>query len=82
MNTLFLNTLYDENAVCHFAIGKGFAECIKDGLTMSDEELVAKGINDSLLHVDFMIGTSDLSVVATTVDKKEVIIFKDGNFVF
>lgn len=82
MNIIFYNTLFDENAVCHFAIGKGFSECIKDGLEMNKEQLKEKGINDSLLHVDFMIGTSDLTIVATTKDGKEVNIFEAGNFVF
>lgn len=82
MNTLFYNTLFDENASCHLAIGKGFSECIKDGLTMNKEQLLAKGINDSLTHVDFMIGTIDLNIVGTTEDNQEVIIFKNGNFVF
>ena len=82
MKTLFYNTLYDENAACHLAIGKGFGECIKDGLKLSKEQLLEKGINDSLTHVDFMIGTSDLNITGTTKDGKEVLIFKDGNFAF
>jgi len=82
MNILFYNTLFDENAACHLALGKGFAECIKDGLTMSKEELYAHGINQSLTHVDFMIGTDDLSIIATTHDGKGIVIFEDGNFAF
>lgn len=82
MKTLFYNTLFDENASCHLAIGKGFSECIKDGLTMSKEELLEKGINDSLTHVDFMIGTSDLNIVGETRDGQIVKIFENGNFVF
>lgn len=82
MNLLFYNTLYDENAVCHLALGLGFGECIKDGLTMSKEELKAKGINDSLTHVDFMIGTKDLKITGLTKDRKTVDIFIDGNFAF
>lgn len=82
MNTLFYSTLYDENAACHFAIGIGFNECIKNGLTMTKEQLLEKGINDSLTHVDFMIGTSDLKIVGTTKTGQKVDIFVDGNFVF
>ncbi|WP_296875165.1 aminopeptidase, partial [Thomasclavelia sp.] len=63
LKTLFYNTLYDENAACHLALGKGFSECIKDGLSLNKEQLLEKGINDSLTHVDFMIGTSDLKIV-------------------
>lgn len=82
MKTLFYHTLYDENASCHLAIGKGFGECIKDGLTMTKEQLLEKGINDSLTHVDFMIGTSDLKIVGKTKENQEVLIFENGNFVF
>lgn len=82
MHTLFYNTLYDENAACHFAIGIGFNECIKDGLAMTKEQLLEKGINDSLTHVDFMMGTSDLKIVGTTKDGQKVDIFVEGNFVF
>lgn len=80
-NILFYNTLFDENASCHLAIGKGFGECIENGLEMNKEQLFSKGINDSLTHVDFMIGTSDLSIVATLENGEEMVIFKDGNFV-
>lgn len=82
MNITFLNTLFDENAVCHFAIGKGFSECIVGGYEMTKEELQEKGINDSLLHVDFMIGTNDLHIVASSKDGQEIEVFKEGNFVF
>ena len=82
MNILFYNTLFDENAVCHFAIGKGFPECYTGGLEMTKEQLLEKGINDSLTHVDFMIGTEDLKIVGKTKDGKEVEIFVDGNFAF
>lgn len=82
MGILFYNTLFDENASCHLAIGKGFAECIEGGLEMNKQELFEKGINDSLIHVDFMIGTKDLSIVATLENGDEMIIFKDGNFAF
>lgn len=79
---LFYNTLFDENASCHLAIGKGFSECIKNGLSMNKEQLYAKGINDSLTHVDFMIGTKDLSIIATLENGEEFVIFKDGNYNF
>lgn len=82
LGILFYNTLFDENASCHLAIGRGFSECIKNGLEMDKQELFAKGINDSLTHVDFMIGTKDLSIVATLEDGREFVVFKDGNFAF
>ena len=82
LNILFYNTLFDENAACHLAIGKGFCEAIENGYEMTKEELFEKGINDSLTHVDFMIGTKDLSIVATLENGEEVDIFKDGNYAF
>lgn len=82
MGILFYNTLFDENASCHLALGKGFSECIKNGLSMNKDQLFEKGINDSLTHVDFMIGTKDLSIVATLEDGSQMPIFKQGNFVF
>jgi len=76
---LFYNTLFDENAACHIAFGEAYP-CLKGGKEMSKDELKARGLNDSFTHVDFMIGTSDLSIVGTTYDGKEIPIFIDGNF--
>lgn len=80
MGILFYNTLFDENAACHFALGKGFPECIENGLTMTPEQLEQKGMNDSATHVDFMFGTGDLCV--TGFDKKgnAVPVFRDGGW--
>lgn len=77
---LFFNTLFDENASCHFALGKAYPICVEGGEAMSVEELKAAGANDSLTHVDFMVGTDDLEIVGITEDNKEVQIFKNGNF--
>lgn len=79
---LFWNTLYDENASCHFALGMGFTNTVKDYDKYTKDELTKMGINDSMIHVDFMIGSKDLSIVATTFDGKNVPIFKDGNWAF
>ena len=79
---LFWNTLFDENAACHFALGAGFPECYPGGLEMSHEELTAAGVNDSMIHVDFMIGTRDLSIVGIDAKGKRTQIFKDGNWAF
>lgn len=76
----FGTTLIDENASCHIALGAGFAECIKNGLNMSTEELKKYGINDSKQHVDFMIGTEDLNIVGETIDGETIPIFENGNF--
>ena len=76
---VFEETLFDENASCHLALGNGFKECIKNGNTLSDTELMNKGINVSKNHVDFMIGTGDLEIEAETNQGKKLI-FKKGNF--
>ena len=77
---IFKTTLFDENASCHLALGAGFNECIKDGLNMSEEELLSHGINQSKNHVDFMVGTKDMHIEALT-ENGMIDIFKDGNFV-
>ena len=77
---LFYNTLFDENASCHLAFGKGYSQCIKGGEKMSEEELKEKGLNMSIAHVDFMLGTADLNIMGKTRDGKEVPIFVNGNF--
>lgn len=78
---LFLNTLFDENASCHFAFGAAYP-CIYGAEKMSEEELTEKGMNNSITHVDFMIGTSDLNIVGTTYNGKEIAVFENGNFAF
>ncbi len=80
LNTLFYNTLFDENASCHFAIGRAFPGCIKGGDKMTREQQEKAGLNNSLEHVDFMVGTRDLSIVATTEKGEEIVIFKDGDW--
>lgn len=78
-NLIFNTTLFDENASCHLALGSGFPECLKDGINMNDDELRKNGVNISSTHVDFMVGTNDLSIIAETVNG-QVQIFKNGNF--
>ena len=79
-NQVFLETLFDENAACHLALGTGFPECIKNGPKLTIEELQNKGINYCLNHVDFMIGTEDLNITGITYDDKEIPIFENGNY--
>ncbi len=79
---LFYNTLFDENASCHLALGRGFNECLRGYEHMSKEEIKHKGINDSVIHVDFMIGSEDLEIVGVTKSGERVQIFKDGNWAF
>ena len=63
---LFLNTLFDENAACHIALGQAYSSCLKDGDKLTPEELAAKGANDSLIHVDWMIGSGEVDVDGIT----------------
>lgn len=79
---LFYNTLFDENASCHLALGRGFNDCIEGYENLSNEECHALGVNNSMIHVDFMIGSKDMSIVGVTKDGKRVQIFKDGNWAF
>ena len=76
---LFYNTLFDENAACHIAFGEAYP-CLQGGQEMSKDELKARGLNDSITHVDFMVGTPDLSIVGTTHDGREIPVFVNGNF--
>lgn len=78
---LFYNTLFDENAACHLAFGDSYP-CIKGGSDMSKEDRAAHGLNESIVHVDFMIGTPDLCITGVTHDNKEIPVFIDGNFAF
>lgn len=77
---LFYNTLFDENAACHLAIGRAYPVCIQGGDSMSPEQLQAAGVNDSLTHEDFMVGTQDLSIVGVKDDGTEIPVFVNGNF--
>ena len=79
---LFYNTLFDENASCHLALGHGFTNCIKGYENMTKEELTKLGVNDSLIHVDFMIGSRDLEVVGITSRGTRVPILTYGNWAF
>lgn len=79
LGILFYNTLYDENASCHFAFGKAYP-CIEGAEEMDREQLLAAGINESITHQDFMVGTRDLRITGQTKDGRSVPIFVDGNF--
>ena len=79
---LFYETLFDENAACHLALGMGFADTIKDFDKYTLEECRKMGVNDSMIHEDFMIGSADLDIDAVTRDGKTVPIFRKGNWAF
>ena len=79
---LFFNTLYDENAVCHLAVGMGFMDCLTDYHNRTLEEGRQLGINDSMIHTDFMIGCDTMNIDAICADGKVVRIFENGNWAF
>lgn len=78
---IFNETLFDENASCHLALGRGFVECLSDVENPTDDELRDLGVNVSNSHVDFMVGTEDLEIVGVTDDNKEITILENGNLI-
>ena len=82
MGILFYNTLYDENASCHLALGRGFDVCVANYEKYSREELKNMGVNDSMIHVDFMIGSADLDIDGITASGEKVPVFRKGSWVF
>lgn len=78
----FWNTLYDENAACHLALGMGFSNCIKDYEKYTKADFDKMGVNDSMIHVDFMIGSEDLSITGIDATGKRIPIFAHGNWAF
>ncbi|WP_053365096.1 aminopeptidase [Bacillus sp. FJAT-27245] len=79
-NVLFFNTLFDENASNHLAIGSAYAFCIKGGKTMNAEQLAEAGLNESITHVDFMIGSAEMDIDGVTEDGKSEPVFRGGNW--
>jgi len=77
---LFYLTLFDENACCHLALGRGFKDTMPNGANLTMDEAKALGLNDAMIHVDFMIGTADLSIIANCRDGKRVELFKNGTW--
>lgn len=79
-NRIYYNTLIDENASCHFALGQSFSDSIENGQNLSSEELTELGLNQSAVHMDFMVGSQDLSITGYTKDGREVLVFVNGCF--
>ena len=79
---MFYNTLFDENAACHLALGRGYTSNIRNYGSYSLDELRAMGVNDSMVHEDFMIGCADLSVTGITAGGERIAIFADGGWAF
>ena len=78
---LFYNTLFDENAACHLAFGEAYP-CVKNGSSKTEQELKDAGLNFSIVHEDFMIGTPDLEITGVTHSGEEIPVFTEGNFAF
>ncbi|ASA21721.1 aminopeptidase [Paenibacillus donghaensis] len=81
-NILYYNTLFDENASNHLAIGMAYAFCLEGGKEMTPEQLMERGLNDSVTHVDFMIGSAEMNIYGITADGKEEPVFLNGNWAF
>ncbi len=77
---LFYNTLFDENASCHVALGRGFTNVLENFENMTQEETIRVGINDSMIHADFMVGAEDLQITGITKDGREVPVFENGTW--
>ena len=79
---MFYETLFDENAACHFAIGAGFTNTVKNYQNYTKDQMTEMGVNDSALHVDFMVGTDDMSIIGIKKDGSEFVIFENGLWAF
>lgn len=79
---IFYNNLYDENASCHLALGAAYPVCLEKSEGLGEEELLEKGMNISMIHEDFMIGSEDMEIIGVDKNGEETLLMKDGNFVF
>jgi len=81
-NLIFYNTLFDENASNHLALGNAYPTCVEGGVSLSKDELLAAGLNQSMLHVDFMIGSADMDIDGIDAEGRAEPIFRGGNWAF
>jgi aminopeptidase len=79
-NILYYETLFDENASCHLAFGAAYPTCLKDGGSLTEEQVKTAGINTSMIHVDFMVGSNDLHITGTKKDGTQIPVFIDGDW--
>jgi aminopeptidase len=77
---LFYNTLFDENAACHIALGQCYSKCFVDGASLSQEEIAAKGGNSSLIHIDWMIGSGQIDIDGIKPDGSRVPVMRKGEW--
>ena len=78
---LFMNTLFDENAACHIALGQAYSACLKDGDKLSPEQLASRGANSSLIHVDWMIGSNRIDVDGVSAAGDSAPVMRAGEWV-
>jgi aminopeptidase len=78
---LFMNTLFDENAACHIALGQAYKTCLKEGDSLTPEQLASRGANSSLIHVDWMIGSNHIDVDGISAAGDSSPILRSGEFV-
>lgn len=79
---IFYNTLFDENASCHIALGKAYPTNVEDGAKMDDKQLDEHGVNDSMVHVDFMIGSAEMDIDGVYEDGRREAVFRKGTWAF
>ena len=79
---MFYETLFDENASCHFALGRGYSNTLVGYENYTDEQMKEMGVNDSMIHVDFMVGTKDMSIIGIKENGEELVIFENGLWAF
>jgi len=79
-NRIFYETLFDENAACHLALGDSYPTCLENGPELTEEQLKKAGLNDSMIHVDFMVGSPDLTITGIKKDGTKVPVFVDGDW--
>jgi aminopeptidase len=77
---LFFNTLFDENAACHIALGQCYSKCFIDGTKLSPEQIAAQGGNKSLIHIDWMIGSDQIDIDGVHADGRRVPVFRKGEW--
>jgi aminopeptidase len=77
---LFYNTLFDENAACHIALGQCYSKCFKNGDTLSKNEIIKNGGNSSMIHVDWMIGSGAINIDGLDKDGKATPVFRTGEW--
>jgi aminopeptidase len=77
---LFFNTLFDENAACHIALGQCYSKCFINGTTLTPEQIAAQGGNKSLIHIDWMIGSDQIDIDGIHADGRRVAVFRKGEW--